>query len=712
LEKRYVHKDGHSVWIQLNVSLVRDVSGQPEHFIAQIQDITERKRQERELAHARDEALESARLKAEFLANMSHEIRTPMNGIIGMTGLLSDSRLETEQREFVETIRTCGDTLLTLINDILDFSKIEAGKLSFETIDFDLRSAVEGAVDLLAERAQTKRLELVSLVHQDLLTSVRGDPGRLRQVLMNLVGNAIKFTEHGEVVVRAVRHAETDHNVTVRFTVQDTGIGITEEESRRLFQAFSQADGSTTRKYGGTGLGLAISKRLVELMGGEIGVDSTPGVGSTFWFTARFDKQPNTQAVSPKRTNDLRGLRVLVVDDNATNRRIVRLQLKSWSIASDEAAGADEALALLRREHDAGKPFDLALLDMQMPVVDGLQLARQIKANPALATTRLIMMTSLGKGDLDAEIREAGILFCFTKPVKQSRLFDAIATVMFPVSGDESDVSLAAAESTSTPQSAPHVGAHILVAEDNPVNQKVIVRQLAKLGYKADAVANGHEVLHALARIPYDLVLMDCQMPEMDGYATTRELHRRQNGGPRVPIIALTAHAMEGDREKCFAAGMDDYISKPVDVEELRVKLAHWIAVKAREAAAAPNPTADPVDMKMLRKVSDGDPEFMRELVELYLSEANEQLEALDRAIGSGTAIDVEQIAHALAGASVTSGMRAVVPPLRELERTARAGQLTNAVALVDDITAQLDHIRKFLEPILTGDEQVVSVEG
>ena len=557
LEKRYIHKDGHPVWIQLNVSLVRDAEGHPVHFISQIQDITERKRQADELAVARDVAVESARLKAEFLANMSHEIRTPMNGIIGMTGLLLDSPLNAEQHEFVDTIRTCGDTLLTLINDILDLSKIEAGKLSFETIDLDLRSAVESAVELVAERAQSKRLELVSLVHQDVLTSLRGDPGRLRQVLINLISNAIKFTEHGEIVVRAVRYAETDTDVTIRFTVQDTGIGITQEGCRRLFQAFSQADGSTTRKYGGTGLGLAISKRLVEMMGGEIGVESTPGVGSTFWFTARFEKQPNARATDAACIHVLHGVRILVVDDNATNRRIVRLQLKSWDIASDEASNAADAMVLLRQEHAAGRPFDLVLLDMQMPTTDGLQLARDIKADPALTDTRLVMMTSLGKSELDAAISEAGIQLCLTKPVKQSKLYDALATVMSNSDDDAPDALTANASSpsTSAAPSASRGNARILVAEDNPVNQKVILRQLAKMGYAADAVANGLEVLDSLTRIPYDVVLMDCQMPEMDGYATTVELRRRTDRSSRVPIIALTAHAMEGDREKCFAAG-------------------------------------------------------------------------------------------------------------------------------------------------------------
>jgi two-component system, sensor histidine kinase and response regulator len=710
MEKRYIHKDGHPVTIQLNVSLARNAAGQPEHFISQIQDITGRKRQERELAQARDAALESARLKSEFLANMSHEIRTPMNGIIGMTGLLFDSPLNAEQREFVDTIRTCGDTLLTLINDILDFSKIEAGKMSFETIDFDLRNAVEGVVELLAERAQSKRLELVSLVHQDVLTSLRGDPGRLRQVLINLVGNAIKFTEHGEVIVRAVRHSEGERDFTVRFTVQDTGIGISEETSRRLFEAFSQADGSTTRKYGGTGLGLAISKRLVDLMGGEIGVDSTPGEGATFWFTARFEKQPRRQTAKAKKEFDLRGVHVLVVDDNNTNRRIVRLQLKSWGLSSDEAPSAEDAMALLRRERDGGHPFTLALLDMQMPGIDGLQLARQIKADPGLAETRLIMMTSLGKSEHDGEIRSAGIALCLTKPVKQSRLYDAIATIMS--GGDatgEPETPPIPAQADATTSSTPSVPAYgrILVAEDNPVNQKVLLRQLGKMGYSADAVGNGIEVLQALARIDYDVVLMDCQMPEMDGYAACRQLRARENGGNHVPVIALTAHAMEGDREKCLAAGMDDYISKPVDVEELKRKLAHWLARKSSQGSAA-SAMDDPVDMKTLRRVSDDDPEFMQELVELYLHETEIQLEALARAIAAGTVHEIERIAHTLAGASITSGMCGVVGPLRKLERMAHAETIAGADEVLEETRTQIGRIQEFLETELARDRAVV----
>jgi CheY-like chemotaxis protein/HPt (histidine-containing phosphotransfer) domain-containing protein len=477
-----------------------------------------------------------------------------------------------------------------------------------------------------------------------------------------------------------------------------------------LFEAFSQADGSTTRKYGGTGLGLAISKRLVELMGGEIGVDSTPGEGATFWFTARFEKQPRRPAKAKEPVFDLRGVHVLVVDDNNTNRRIVRLQLKSWGLSSDEAPSAEDALALLRRERDGGHPFTLALLDMQMPGIDGLQLARHIKTDPGLADTRLIMMTSLGKGEHDGEIRSAGIALCLTKPVKQSRLYDAIVTVMSgnDVAG-ETEIPPIPAQDAVTTSSTPSVPAHgrILIAEDNPVNQKVLVRQLGKMGYSADAVANGIEVLQALARIDYDVVLMDCQMPEMDGYAACRQLRERENGGTHIPVIALTAHAMEGDRDKCLAAGMDDYISKPVDVEELKRKLAHWLARKSSQGATA-SAAGDPVDMKMLRRVSDNDPEFMQELVELYLRETETHIDALARAIDAASIREVEQIAHTLAGASITSGMCGVVGPLRELERMARAETMAGADKLLEETRAQIDCIEKFLQTELAANRAVV----
>ena len=707
LEADFVARDGSRRSALLSSVLI-PMDDRPE-IVSFLRDISERRRAEETLENARAAAEEASLLKSDFLARMSHEIRTPLNGVIGMTGLLLDTPLDPEQREYAQTVRGAADTLLELVNDILDFSKIEAGQLVIEPIPFDLLSAVEEVLDLFARKAGEKGIELVVRYEPDAPRRVVGDPGRIRQILTNLASNALKFTEGGHVLVNVECDDRSAEAPRFRFSVEDTGIGIPPSKQEAIFERFRQADAGTTRRYGGTGLGLTISKQLCELMGGEIGLSSTPGEGSTFRFTLPLPLAP-AQEPPPAPDQSLADVRILVVDDSGVNRRVLGEQLRRWRIATTLVASAEEGLAALEEAVAAGTPYGIAILDHDMPGMDGEELGQRIKADPRLRDTVLVLLTSAAQRGDAQRVIGAGFAAYFTKPIQPSLLMDGLATA-WSLRGREHGGVLVTRhvlreqhlERSRNEKTLPRFPARVLLAEDNFVNQRVAKLMLEKLGCRVDTVANGREAVAMVAQAPYDLVFMDCQMPEMDGFEATRVVRERTGGGRHVPVVAMTANALEGDRERCLAAGMDDYVPKPVRRDTLIEVLRRWTVPGPERPSVGNAKTGTVLDAALaanLRSLEEeGGREFIVDLVETFLRSSKERIEALRDALAADDPEALGAAAHSLKGSAATLGAMRLARLCREIEVGVELLSLAEASASVDEIARTLAGLESVLAP-------------